>query len=65
MAPLRAIRALRVSKKALWDAIIGLAGLLYIALALSRNVQSPVFAAAFILAAGYELVESHSGRHKT
>jgi hypothetical protein len=53
-----------MTKKLIWQTAIGLAGLVYIVVALSQNVESPVFAAIFILAAGYEVIESHHGKHK-
>ncbi len=53
-----------MSKKLIWQTAIGLAGLAYIVVALSQNVESPLFTAIFILAAGYEVIESHLGKHK-
>lgn len=54
-----------MSKKAIWHTMIGLAGVVYIVMALSRNVESPLFSAVFILVAGYELIGSHTGGHKS
>jgi hypothetical protein len=54
-----------MSRKMIWQTAIGLAGLAYVVLALSRNVESPVFAAIFVLAAGYEVIESHHSKHKS
>jgi len=54
-----------MSKRAIWDTTIGLAGLFYLGLVFSQNIESPVFAGAFILVASYELIDSHNGRHKT
>jgi hypothetical protein len=50
--------------RVVWNLAIGCAGLGYILLALCLNVQSPVFAGLFIVAAGYEVIGSHSGRRK-
>lgn len=52
-----------MSKKTLWNWTIGLAGFGYLALALWQNIQSPVFAALFVIVAGHEVVESRAGRH--
>jgi hypothetical protein len=54
-----------MSKKAIWQVVIGLAGVVYIVVALSQNIESPVLAAIFVLVAGYEVIESHHGRHKS
>ena len=54
-----------MSKRTLWHMAIGFAGFGYIVLALCLNIQSPIFAAIFIMVAGYEVVDSHTGRHKT
>ncbi|HUI80180.1 MAG TPA: hypothetical protein VLY24_19775 [Bryobacteraceae bacterium] len=48
-----------MSKRAIWDTTIGLAGFIYVFLVFFQNIQSPLFAGAFILAASYELIESH------
>jgi hypothetical protein len=53
-----------MSKKAVWHTTIGLAGIVYIVIALSQNVQSPVLAAIFILVAGYEVIDSRTHKHK-
>jgi len=51
--------------RAIWDATLAFAGSLYVFLVLAQNIQSPLFAGVFILAASYELIESHHGRNKT
>ena len=53
-----------MSKRAVWNMTIGGAGVGYVIVALWLNVQSPLFAAAFVVAAGYEIVESRVSRHK-
>ncbi len=58
------MRVPAMSKKALWNMTIGLAGLGYIVLALCQNIQSPLFAALFVMVAGYAVMESHFGRRK-
>jgi hypothetical protein len=53
-----------MSKRAVWSVTIALAGFSYIVVALWLNIQIPVFAALFVLAAGYEVIESHAARRK-
>lgn len=50
-------------KRAIWNAAIGLAGCIYIVMVFILNVQSSIFALAFVLAAGYEVFGSRSARH--
>jgi hypothetical protein len=45
------------SKRAYWDLIICGAGLVYVALALFINLDSPLFALVLIILAGYELLD--------
>jgi hypothetical protein len=54
-----------MSKRPIVDMVIGLAGFSYIIVVLSQNIQNPVFAGIFILAASYEMIESHHGRPRT
>jgi len=54
-----------MSKRAMWNTAICIAGIGYIVMELWLNIQSPLFAAAFVLVAGYELIESHSARRKS
>ena len=55
---------MRMSKKTVWNMTIGFAGIIYLVLALSQNIQSPLFAVLFVLAAGHEVIGSHTSRHK-
>ena len=45
-----------MTKRAIWDMTICFAGLGYIVMELWLNIQSPIFATLFVMAAGYELV---------
>jgi len=45
------------SKRAFWDLTICGAGLVYVALALLINLDSPLFAFVLIILAGYELLD--------
>jgi fatty acid desaturase len=47
----------RIRQRAFWDTVLGLAGLIYIGTLLCFNIQSPLFAAAFIVLAAYEVIE--------
>ena len=51
-------------KKAIWQTTIGLAGFTYLVLVFAGNIQSPIFAAVFILVAGYEVIGSHNAKNK-
>lgn len=51
-----------IRKRAFWDLTIWGAGLLYLALVLFVNVDSPLFGMLLIVSAGYELVGPH--RHR-
>jgi hypothetical protein len=50
------------SKRAVWDLTICAAGLVYLALVLFLNLDSPLFGLLLIVVAGYELIEPH--RHR-
>jgi hypothetical protein len=54
-----------MSKEVIWQLMIGLAGIVYIVVALSQNVESPVLALIVVLVAGYEVIESYHGRNKS
>lgn len=47
----------RIRPRAFWDIALALAGLIYIGTLLCFNLQSPLFAAAFIVLAAYEVIE--------
>jgi hypothetical protein len=54
-----------MSKRAIWDAAVGIAGCLYLATVFILNVQSSLFALMFVLIAGYELIGSCTTRQST
>ena len=54
-----------LSKRAVWNLLLGITGLIYVGLVLFLEIESPVFVAAFILLAGNELVAAHSGKHRS
>ena len=49
-----------MDKRACWDLTIWGAGLVYMALVLFVNLDSPLFGLLLIVVAGYELLEPHS-----
>jgi len=53
-----------MSKRTIWNMAIAFSGTVYLALALFQNIQSPVFAVIFVMVAGYEVIGSHTSRHK-
>ena len=53
-----------MSKKAIWNMAIGFSGVVYLIVDLCQNIQSPLFAALFVMAAGYEIIGSYASRHK-
>ena len=54
-----------MSKRAIWDMTIVLAGVGYIIIVLSENIQSSAFAVLFIMVAGYEMIEAHAEEAKS
>jgi len=54
-----------MSKKTIWNIVIGFSGVVYLIVDLWQNIQSPVFAALFVMVAGYEIIGSHTSRHKS
>ena len=54
-----------MSKGGVWSVILLLTGIVYIAMVLSLEIESPLFVAAFILLAGKELVAAHSGKDRS
>jgi hypothetical protein len=46
----------------IWDVVLGLGVLGYLALVLFDDVESPLLAMALIVLVAYELVQSHRGR---
>ena len=53
-----------MTARAIWECALGIAGLLYLALALFKGIESTVFAMVFVMLAGFELVSSFRTRHK-
>jgi type III secretory pathway component EscV len=53
-----------MTARAVWECALGIAGLLYLALALFKGIESPVFAILFVMLALLELVTSYRTRHK-
>jgi len=51
-----------MSKRAIWNMTICCAGAGYILMELWLNIQSPIFAALFVMVAGYTLIEAHARR---
>ncbi len=54
----------RMPRRALWNCIVGLAGLGYILMALFAEIESPLFAFAFVVTAIYEMWTSHAAHGK-
>ena len=53
-----------MTTRTVWECALGIAGLLYLALALFKGIESPLFAVLFVMLAGMELVTSYRTRHK-
>ena len=53
-----------MTARALWECALGIAGLLYLGLALFKSIESPLFAVLFVMLAAVELVASYRTRHK-
>ena len=53
-----------LSKRAVWNLILAITGLIYIVMVLSLEIESPVFVALFILLAGNEVVTAHSRKNQ-
>jgi len=51
-----------MSKKAMWDWAIWIAGLIYLALVLALNLYSPAFGVGLIVVAAYEVIEPRCRR---
>ena len=49
-----------IGKRAFWDLTIWGAGLVYLALVLFGNLDSPVFGLLLIVVAGYQLLEPNN-----
>jgi hypothetical protein len=49
-------------KRTVWDLTIWCAGLVYLALVLCENLDSPLFGLLLIVLASYELLEPHRRR---
>ncbi|SPE40079.1 hypothetical protein SBA3_3610012 [Candidatus Sulfopaludibacter sp. SbA3] len=53
-----------MTARIVWECALGVAGLLYLALALFKGIESPAFAMLFVMLAAVELVTSYRTRHK-
>ncbi|HWD00756.1 MAG TPA: hypothetical protein VG456_28565 [Candidatus Sulfopaludibacter sp.] len=53
-----------MSARAVWECALGIAGVLYLALALFKGIESPLFAVLFVMLAALELISSYRTRHK-
>jgi hypothetical protein len=53
-----------VTRYALWDLLLALSGAIYVGLVLFKGIESPIFAALFVVLAGWELRRSHSVRSR-
>jgi hypothetical protein len=51
------------NKRAIWDCVIGIAGLTYLGMALVANLSSPVFGLVWVVLAAYEILEPRCGKH--
>ena len=50
------------NKRAIWDLVLGIAGLTYLGVVLFLNLYSPAFGLVLIVLAAYELLEPHCGK---
>jgi hypothetical protein len=48
--------------RAIWDLVIGIAGLGYLGVVLFVNLDSPAFGLVWIVLAGYEILEPRCGK---
>ncbi|MBZ5621047.1 MAG: hypothetical protein LAQ69_20315 [Acidobacteriia bacterium] len=53
-----------MTKSMVYPVALGLAGVLYLVLALFLQIDSPLFAFALITLSGYELVRNHRRKYK-
>jgi hypothetical protein len=53
-----------VTKYAVWDVLLALAGTVYVGLVLFKGIESPIFAGVFVVLAGCELKRWHSMRSR-
>jgi len=52
----------RLNKRAIWDLVIGIAGLIYLGVVLFADLRSPAFGLALVLLAAYEVLEPRCGK---
>jgi hypothetical protein len=50
---------MKVRGRVLWNCALVSAGALYLGLVLFQGIESPVFAVAFVMLAGFEIVHAH------
>jgi len=48
-----------------WDLVVGLAGILYLAMVLFLGIEVPVFGVALLLLAGYALIRPHRANSRS
>lgn len=53
-----------MTKRGIRELGLGIAGAVYLALVLFRNIYSPFFALVLISLAAFELIDSHRARNK-
>ena len=51
-----------MTKQIVWDLLLALSGAIYVGLVLFKGIESPLFAGAFVVLAGYELKRLHGTR---
>lgn len=51
-----------MNKRAIWDCVIGIAGLIYLGMVLVENLYSPVFGLLWVVLAAYEILEPRCGK---
>jgi fatty acid desaturase len=50
------------NKRAIWDCVIGIAGLIYLGMVLVENLYSPVLGLLWVVLAAYKLLEPRCGK---
>jgi hypothetical protein len=48
-----------VTGRLIWNCALIVAGVLYLGLVFSQNIESPIFAAVFVGLAGFEVIHTH------
>jgi hypothetical protein len=50
------------NRRIVWDCALAAVGALYLALVLFYGVESPLFGAAFVTVAGFEVIQAHRAK---